>query len=81
MKIKKRPKVEDLEVGRIFFVPFPNSDEGVFGYVKYSAPTRTNPRSLQVSMGDIYDHVCKFDKWSEDIKQAKIKIYDHLHYV
>jgi len=78
MKIKKRPKVEDLEVGRIFFVPFLNSSEGVFGYVKYSAPTRRNPKSLQISMGDIYDCICKFDEWVEDIKKEKIRIYDHI---
>jgi len=78
MKIKKRPKIEDLKVGRIFFVPFPTGDRGVFGYVKYSASTRTNPNSLEMSMGDIYDYICKLDDWNEDIKQKNIKINDHI---
>jgi|GEM_PF-4245937 len=80
IKIQRRPKpkVEDLELGRIFFVPFENSDKGVFGYIKYAAATRTNPRSLEFSMGDIYDRVCKLEDWSEDIKQEKIKIFDIL---
>jgi len=29
-------------------------------------------------MGDIYDRVCKFEDWSEDIKHEKIRIYDHI---
>jgi len=78
MKIKRRPKVEEIELGRIFFVPFLNSDKGVFGYVKYSASRRTNPRSFGFSMCDIYDRICKFDDWSEDIKHEKIRIYDHI---
>jgi len=78
IKLTRRPEVEDVSLGRIFFVPFQMSDLGAFGYVKYFASTRTNPGSLEFSLCDIYDHICRFDEWSEEIKHKDIKIYDHF---
>jgi len=78
MKIRKRFKIEDFKLGCIFFVPFLNSDKGVFGYIKYNSQTRTNPRSLEMPLADIYNRVCQFDEWSEEIKHGGIKIYDHI---
>jgi len=78
IKLTRRPKINDLKLGRIFFVPFQTSDLGAFGYIKYDVSTRTNPRSLDFEMCDIYDHICRFDEWSDDIKHKDIKIYDQL---
>lgn len=55
-----------------------NSNLGAFGYVKYDASTRKNPHSLDLSLCDIYDHICPLDEWSDDIKQSQIKISDMI---
>jgi len=78
--MKKNSKASKLTVGRVFFVPFQKKIDGygVFGYVKYDASIRTNPRSLVMSLGDIYGRVCRLNEWSDDIKNGEIKIHDMI---
>ncbi|KXU38886.1 hypothetical protein AXE65_11260 [Ventosimonas gracilis] len=76
--MKSKPKVTDFKLGSIFFVPFRDGVNGVFGYVKYDCNTRSNPKSINLPLADIYNRVCRLDEWSEDIKQEEIKIHDMI---
>jgi len=76
--MKKKPRLEDFKLGSVFFSSFRNDTRGVFGYIKYDYKTRSNPKSFDMPLADIYNRVCRLDEWSEDIKQEKIKIHDMI---